>query len=79
MPIADIETLLGLLASNEALGRKGLQFTRACGILVERGGHARGLWRRETKTFSWTPAGYNEPTYWAESPEAAVEHTLTVL
>lgn len=79
MPKPDIELLIGLLARNAALNNKGLTFSLGCGVLVERRGHARGVWRCERDQYSWTPAGYNQPTFWAESAQAAVDHTLAIL
>lgn len=79
MTIEDKKKLLVTLQEHESLRQRGYEFTMMGGILVEREGHARGLWRCGPRGFSWTPAGYNEPTHWVEDAEAAIQFTLTVL
>lgn len=49
------------------------------GVVIERRGHVRGIWRCMTETFAWTPAGYNEPTYHAADLDHAVRYTQTVV
>ena len=75
----DLQELLALLQEHEVLRLRGYQFSLLVGILVERAGHAKGLWRCGRNGFSWTPAGYNEPVHWVENAEAAVRYTLTAL
>ena len=75
----DQQQLLVTLQKNDVLRLRGYEFSMLGGVLVERAGHARGLWRCGQRGFSWTPAGYNEPIHWVEDVEAAVRFTLTVL
>ena len=49
------------------------------GIVVERRGHARGVWRSFKTQFAWTPAGYGEHTYVADDVTAAVAYSRTHL
>jgi hypothetical protein len=70
------QRLLAKLLENAELRSRGYNFTIAGGVLVEREGHARGLWRCSGIGFSWTPAGYNEPVHWVEDVEGAVRYTL---
>ena len=79
MTKVELQELLALLQEHGALQLRGYQFSLLGGVLVEREGHAKGLWRCGHKGFSWTPAGYNEPVHWADDATAAVRHTLTVL
>lgn len=72
------EDLIALLDSCEDLKARGYEFSILGGVLVEREGHARGVWRCSRSGFSWTPAGYNEPVHWAEDAEAAVAYTLNL-
>lgn len=72
------ERLLHRLAQHVDLKSRGYNFSIMGGVLVEREGHARGLWRCAGTGFSWTPAGYNEPVHWAEDVEAALRYTLNL-
>lgn len=71
--------LLVKLQANDGLRAGGYEFSVLGGVLVERAGHARGLWRCGAKGFSWTPAGYNEPVYWAPDADVALQFTLQQL
>jgi hypothetical protein len=73
------QRLLKMLHDNEVLRERGYEFSILGGVLVEREGHARGLWRCGTRGFSWTPAGYNEPQEWLDDAEQALRYTLFVL
>ncbi len=75
----DQRKLLDMLEKHEVLRLRGYEFSMMEGILVERLGHARGLWRCGRRGFSWTPAGYNEPTEWVDDADAAVRYTVIVL
>jgi hypothetical protein len=44
-------------------------------VVLERRGHVRGVWHCKGKSFSWTPAGYNEPTFTTANLDAAVAYT----
>ena len=69
------------LEAQEALKLRGYTATALPegGVLIDRWGHARGLWHFSPKGFSWTPAGYNEPVCRVDDVEEAVRHTLLVL
>jgi hypothetical protein len=45
------------------------------GVVIERRGHVRGIWRCMDGAFAWTPAGYNEPVHQASELVAAVAYT----
>jgi hypothetical protein len=45
------------------------------GIVLERRGHARGVWRCLKNQFAWTPAGYGEHTHLADDVAAAVAYS----
>lgn len=79
MTIEDQQRLLQALQEHELLRQKGYECTILGGVLIERAGHARGLWRCNSRGFDWTPAGYNEPVHWVDDVEAAVLYTLKVL
>jgi hypothetical protein len=49
------------------------------GVLLERWGHARGIWQLQAKGFSWTPAGYNAPLCYVDDVEAAVRFTIVTI
>jgi hypothetical protein len=49
------------------------------GVVIERRGHVRGIWRCLGGEFAWTPAGYNEPVHEAADIEAAVAYTQALL
>ncbi len=48
-------------------------------LVVNRGAHTRGIWRCAGNRFTWTPAGYNEPTHTVREADAAQRYTLIVL
>jgi hypothetical protein len=73
------QRLLDMLHDNEVLRERGYDFSILGGVLVERDGHARGVWRCGPRGFSWTPAGYNEPKEWVADAEQALRYTLLVL
>ncbi|MBL8567349.1 MAG: hypothetical protein JNM89_16690 [Hyphomicrobiaceae bacterium] len=80
---ADIycKSLIERLARHELLWLRGYQFLLAPkgGVLIERRGHARGIWKHDGERFNWTPMGYTEPTHFADDVAAAVRYTLVVL
>lgn len=49
------------------------------GVLIERRGHMRGIWRCMDGVLAWTPAGYNEPVHIAADVGAAVAYTSAVI
>ena len=49
------------------------------GLVIERRGHVRGVWRCMDGGLAWTPAGYNEPVHVADSVEAAVTFSQGIL
>ena len=61
--ITEIELLARLqaLLSGNAMGLSAILGDHG-GILIERRGHMRGIWRCIGGTFAWTLAGYNEPS-----------------
>jgi hypothetical protein len=70
---------LDTLSSDQELQERGYSFFTMGGVLVEREGHARGIWRCTGNGFSWTPAGYNEPIHWVADADAAASYTLKLL
>ncbi len=74
-------SLIEHLARHEVLWLRGYQFTISPmgGVVIERRGHARGVWKHHGERFAWTPLGYAEPTYFADDVDAAVRYTLVVL
>lgn len=48
-------------------------------LVVCRGPHVRGLWRKHNLSYTWTPPGYLQPIHVAGSAEAALRYTLTAL
>jgi hypothetical protein len=49
------------------------------GVVVQRRGHVRGIWRCMNGVYGWTPAGYGEPTHKAADLDAAVYYTTTII
>jgi hypothetical protein len=76
-----LKSLHALLDRNEPLKGRGYRFEVGLngGILVERAGHVRGLWRFDPKGYSWTPAGYNVPVCWVGDAATATHYTQEVL
>ena len=73
----DIE-LAKRLEALELLKLKGYSATPLDdgGVLLDRWGHARGIWQFGDKGWSWTPAGYNEALCHVDDTEAAVRFML---
>jgi hypothetical protein len=73
--------LAARLETLELLKLKGYSATalEEGGVLLERWGHARGIWQLQEKGFSWTPAGYNLPLCVVDDIEAAVQFTLITI
>ncbi|MGQ0672407.1 MAG: hypothetical protein ACT4N2_05940 [Hyphomicrobium sp.] len=72
--------LLNMLQNQQHLLDRGFTFSmEGAGLLVEKSGHARGLWRLWPGGFSWTPAGYNEPVHSVPDASAALLYTLSLL
>ena len=78
--ITEIELLARLqaLLSGNAMGLSAILGDHG-GILIERRGHMRGIWRCIGGTFSWTLAGYNEPVHTAGGIDEALHYTRTVI
>jgi hypothetical protein len=49
------------------------------GIVIERRGHVRGIWRCLDGSFAWTPSGYNEPIHVADDIQAVLTYTQTAI
>jgi hypothetical protein len=49
------------------------------GIVIERRGHVRGIWRCLDGSFAWTPSGYNEPVHVSADIPAVLTYTQTVI
>lgn len=75
------EELLKALLSHEVLRLRGFNFSMCNigGVVVDRRGHVRGLWREESDRLAWTPASHNGSTHSVEDVAAAVRFTLVVL
>lgn len=73
--------LLGLLQSHEILRLRGFSFVMGPegGVVIDRWGHVRGIWRFKDGHFGWTPPSYNSPVHWVATAEAAVRYTLVTL
>lgn len=80
-PDPHCEELRARLLRHEVLRQRGYAFDSSPGggVIVERRGHALGVWRHDGRRFSWTELGYAEPTHWADGVEAAERYTLVVL
>lgn len=76
-----LEMLRDRLAEHEILRLRGYAITIGpCGgVIIDRRGHVRGIWRYNGEKYSWTPAGYSEATHWSNDVDGAVRHTLVVL
>ena len=76
-----IRDLLAVLEAQQQLRRQEYGFAIGMhgGVLVEKAGHARGLWRYDTKGYGWTPSGYNQPICHYPTAEAAVRHMLVTI
>jgi len=73
--------LFSRLERHEVLRARGYSFVlEPCGgIVIDRWGHVRGIWRHKASRYAWTPASHTEPTHWAADAEAAVRYTLVVI
>lgn len=69
------------LQRHEVLRLRGYTFALGPqgGLIVERWGHVRGVWRHDGERFAWTPASYAEPMHWAEDAASAVRYTIVML
>ncbi|MCB1504418.1 MAG: hypothetical protein KDJ47_05515 [Hyphomicrobiaceae bacterium] len=73
--------LLELLCKHEVLRLRGYSFAIGPkgGVVIDRWGHVRGMWRYKNDRFSWTPASHTSSVHWSEDAEAAVRYTLVAL
>lgn len=76
--VAHIRLFLEALQSEETLRARGFTAVRdpRNGIIIQRGGHFRGLWTNCSDEFVWIPAGYSQPTKVSSSISEAVDYTL---
>lgn len=73
--------LLELLCKHEVLRLRGYSFVLGPqgGVVIDRWGQVRGIWRFEHDRYAWTPAGHTRPQHWAQDAESAVRYTLVTL
>lgn len=69
------------LSKDPGLTKLGYEFDcgPTGGVAIERWGHVRGIWHFTSRTFAWTPSGYNEPTHVAATIEEAFKYTIDVI
>lgn len=77
----EINEFLRRLLANRPFRAKG--FSAACGptggVVIDRGGHSRGVWHFHAGNYFWIPAGYAEPSFRTADVREALTHTLDVI
>lgn len=70
--------LTDALQSDESFVQHGFQAKKSADrLLIERDGHLRGIWTTGKELYTWTAAGYNEPSFSTASLPEAIKYTLT--
>lgn len=77
----ELRRLHDLLTAQPILAERDFRFSfdGQDRLIVNRSSHLRGIWRCAGNQFTWTPAGYNQPTHSVRDADAALRYTLIVL